>query len=126
MRALALLALAACGDNYAPAISVCDGTDAVRLAVRFDQPGPFAPGEAMFYDNGASFLFVDGTCAYAVKTGARWGDVGSGVADDANLVDRLELADLPDHAGSYAGDVATAPSLHIAFGGDVLDCSAGC
>lgn len=124
MRTAALLPiLAACGSPPAE-LHVCDGSSDLRLAVRFDAPGPFAPGEAILYDNGASFLFVDGACHYAVKTGARWEDTAVGTADDAYLIDRLSLDQLV--SGSYTGDIATAPTLHIAFEGAVIDCAAGC
>jgi hypothetical protein len=123
VKRVALLALAACGNPPAET-HVCDGSSDLRLAVRFDAPGPFAPGEAILYDNGASFLFVDGTCDYAVKTGARWEDIAVGTADDATLIDRLRLDQLV--SASYTGDLADGPTFHLAFEGAVIDCAGGC
>jgi hypothetical protein len=120
-----VLALAACGGP-APAPSVCDGGAGARLVLRYDLPGPFAPGEHVLYDNGATFLFVGGQCTYHVKTGGRWEDVQRGDTDDATLVDALELEELPARAGGYTGDLDGAPTMHLAFAGDVVDCAAGC
>jgi hypothetical protein len=116
--------LAACG---APATTtVCDDSDAVRLAVRYQPVTALAPGEHVLYDNGASFLFVDGACTYHVKTGSRWDDVVRGTADDATLVDELELDQLAGRAGTFTGDLPAAPTLRIAFEGAAITCAAGC
>jgi hypothetical protein len=123
--ALALLvALTACG---ASGPTVCDDSDDLRLAVRYQPGGALVPGEHVLYDNGASFLFVDGRCTVHVKTGGgRWEDVRRGTADDATLVADLQLDQLAEHAGAYAGELADAATLRIGFEGAVLTCSGGC
>lgn len=120
-----VLALAACGGGE-DAVTVCDGSADLRLAIRYLHGAAFAPGERVLYQNGESYLFVDGTCTYHVKTGGRWEDVVRGTADDAVLVDDLELAELPTRAGAYTGELDDAPILQLAFAGDTITCDGGC
>ena len=61
---VALLALVLAGCGGPAATTVCDGVAGPRLVVRYDLPGPFAPGEHVLYDNGATFLYVSGACTY--------------------------------------------------------------
>lgn len=45
-------------------VTLCDGSDDIRLAYRTSGGGNVAPGRKLMSDNGYSFLYLDGQCRY--------------------------------------------------------------
>jgi hypothetical protein len=117
-----LLGAIACGCGADSEISkpLCDPSQpsAGRVAVEMrDNPGRVARGQAVMYDNGAHYIFVDGQCNYWVNHPNQvWDETRSGVLDvetAARLGESLHFGAWSDLRGTWSGDggVFDAPVL---------------
>ncbi len=114
----AVLAIAIIGCSSEDPKPVCDPLDPAsgRVALETRGGGLIARGEAVLYDNGAYFVFVDGQCNYWAKApNERWAETRTGVLDAetaARLGETLHLSAWDDLDGVWSGEgVGDAPTL---------------
>jgi hypothetical protein len=110
------------GANTA-AVSICDGSGGVRLAVVIGGGGPAMPGTAMLSENGWRFLLVDGSCVAWILTSdnepLRTLTV-SGV-EEQRLASALRLSNWTPFAGRHGGGCADAPGITYRFDRQRID-----
>ena len=125
---LSLSVLACSGGTEPGPVEVCDGSSEVRLAIRVVvDPGLLELGQQVMYDNGATFLFVDGTCTAHVKTSELWGPTLKGpVSDVTSLVGDLRVARWKEWAGVYEGGATDGSTVLFEDGEVFIACTNGC
>jgi hypothetical protein len=115
---LVLLATVGCSDAPAPE-PLCDPSDTAATRIALEQRTPRAePGEALLYDNGATYVFVDRQCNYWASNPSRvWEETHAGVLDSetaARLGAQLHVNAWDELGGTWndpAGGWADAPTL---------------
>lgn len=124
-RALLVLLLGASGacdsEPSEPPRPLCDPLQPTSGRVAVEQRAPvgrLAQGQAVMFDNGGLYLFVDGRCNYWVSNPSeRWAETRTGVLDAASaleLGERLHFNAWDDLGGVWSdptGGVFDAPVL---------------
>ena len=118
------------GDDGVPLepVDICDGSDDLRLAARFEDGGFFgSPATSIPGANGAAFLYIDGNCQ-AWVTGVRGLAMTLTLtpeqADDLTV--RLAVSAWQDLAGEWTGDVFNQPALTLWQPSGKITCQRGC
>ncbi len=130
--AVAMLVLVGCSSERPK--PVCDPLDptAGRVALENRAPaGRLARGEAVLFDNGAYYVFVDGRCNYWAKApNERWAETRTGVLDTeaaARIGEMLHFNAWDDLDGVWSGEgVFDAPTLIFDDATNALVCEQLC
>ncbi len=116
------------GQILSDSVTICDGSDDLRMAALLGQGGNTSPAASVVDGNGSRFVYVDGRCRYWV-TGVS-GQALTGTLDPAEadlLTSRLGVGAWPEFQGQeWSGDWYDAPSLVLWTPSGAVHCSRQC
>ncbi|AWV88286.1 hypothetical protein [Bradymonas sediminis] len=119
-------------------VTLCDGSEDIRLAYRTGGGGMISPGHKLMSENGSSFLYVDGQCRYWAfpreddgVSDNTWSEVATGelsAEQEAELKDELSVVEWQrwDQEGFQENPANDGGAATFWMPNTTFSCSGGC